>query len=132
MNSPLIQKKDLYKVKKETNKMKIMITFLSALIVFLGIIPFFGSFPIPNKGTGYSIVLIIFAVLVIAAALMNSLLMGLEKFFLLVEGVAVMIVAILPLLPGLLTFLPREGPLYAGIVIIVGAIGLIYGLLGMG
>lgn len=110
-----------------------MISFLSAVIVFAGIIPFFGeNFPIPNKGTGYSIVLIMLGIIIIVLSIINKLLMGLEKFVLIIQGLLLAGAAILPFFSDLLTFIPREGFLYAGIIILIGALGLIYGLLGMG
>lgn len=113
--------------------MKIMITFLSAIIVFLGIIPFLGeNFPIPNKGYGYSIILVGLGILIIIASVINNLLMGFEKFVLILQGILIGGIALLPFLPTILIFLPREGPLYAVMIIIVGVLGLIYGVLGMG
>ncbi len=107
-------------------------SFLSALIVFLGIIHFLDTFPLPNKGAGYSIVLISFAILVIISSFLNNLLIGIEKFFLVIQGLAILGIATLPLLPNILTFMPREGPIYAGMIIIVGAIGIVYGFMGVG
>ena len=113
--------------------MKIMVSFLSALIAFIGIIPLFGeNFFIPNSGVGYSIVLMALGILVIIAAIINGLLMMLEKAFLIFQGVLLVIVAILPLLPEAFSFLPTQGMVYSIIIIIIGGIGLIYGLIGMG
>ena len=77
-------------------------------------------------------VLIITGIIVMLAAIMNSLLMGLEKFFLVMQGGLIIFIAVLQFFPSLLPFLPREGILYAGMVIAVGVIGILYGLLGMG
>ena len=77
-------------------------------------------------------VLIIAGIIIMLAALMNSLLMGIEKFFMVSQGILLIGVALLQFIPSLLTFLPREGFLYAGMVIVIGAIGLLYGLMGMG
>jgi len=112
--------------------MKIMISFLSLIVVALGVFPFIPNLPLPNSGTGYAVILASAGVTLIVAAIFNNLLIGLEKFFLGVEGAVIVIIASLPWLPGFLTFLPREGPFYAVMIIIAGAMGLFYGLLGMG
>ncbi len=113
--------------------MKIMITFLSFLIILAGGISFLGAnFPIPHKGTSYSIVLIILGVIIIALAWINQLLIGTEKFILTIEGLFVIFMACLRFLPTLLTIIPREGMLFSLIIIAGGICGFIYGLLGMG
>ena len=89
------------------------------------------KFPIPHKGAGYSIVLIIGGGIIIALGFINQLLMGPERFFLVIEGALVIIAGMLGFVPKFLAFLPREGILFAGMVMLVGAAGLLYGLLGM-
>lgn len=113
--------------------MKIMITFLSLLIIFAGIIPFFGdkSF-IPNKGTGYSIVLIVLGILVIIFGIINQLLMGVEKIFIVLQGLLVIGAAVLRFIPALLPSIPRDGVIFDGIIILIGFIGFFYGVIGMG
>jgi hypothetical protein len=111
--------------------MKIMISFLSALIIFLGIIPFLGEkFFIPNKGTAYLIVLIIGGIIAVILAFVNTLMTGIEKFFLILQGVLILLIAARGLIPSFLAFLPISFIPFA--VIVVGLIGLIYGLIGMG
>ena len=113
--------------------MKVMITILSALIIFFGIIPFFGEkFIIPNQGNGYAIVIAVLGVLLIVSAFMNNLLMGIEKFFLIIQALLLLGIALLRFFPAVLAFMPREGFLYPAMVIVVGAIGFIYGFVGMG
>ena len=110
-----------------------MISFLSLLILIAGLLPFFGDkFPIPNKGIGYSIVLIVLGILIVIFGIINNLLLGLEKFIIIIEGILVVCIGILPFLPNFLNFLPREGILYNGAVMLLGILGLIYGLIGMG
>jgi hypothetical protein len=113
--------------------MKIMITFFSILIIFAGLIPFFGDkFPIPNKGAAYSVVLLIFSVLMIVLSFVNRLLFGIERFVIIIQGLLLIGVSILPYFPALFTFIPRDGFLHSLVIIIIGAIGLVYGLMGMG
>lgn len=113
--------------------MKIMITFLSALIIFTGLMPLLGEeFFIPTAGIGYSIVLIILGAIILFAGAINTLLIGLEKFFLILQGILLVLVGLIKFFPAILPFLPNEGPLYAGTIIIIGGVGLAYGILGMG
>ena len=112
--------------------MKIMITFLSAIVIFLGIIPFFSTFFIPNKGVGYSVVLIIVGLVILIAAIANSFLVGLEKAFLSLEGILVALVGFKALFPSLMVFLPATGLILPTIIIVIGAAFFIYGVIGMG
>ena len=112
--------------------MKVMISFLSLIIMAAGVLHFFDKFFIPSKGIGYSIVLIILGIVLLASAILNNMLMGFERFFIGVQAVLLIGIANVPFFPTLLTFLPREGPFYAAIVIIIGLIGFLYGILGMG
>jgi hypothetical protein len=112
--------------------MKIMISFLSLVIILAGVIHFFDKFFLPTKGAGYSIVLLVLGIILLGSSFVNQLLLGLEKFFLVIQAILLIGIAILPFFTTFLTFLPREGFLYAGMVILVGAIGFIYGILGMG
>ena len=97
--------------------MKIMISFLSAAIIFFGIIPFFGEgFIIPNTGIGYSFVLICLGALLIIFSIANGLLMGLEKAFLIFQGLGLALVGAVPLLPAVLPFALTYGVILSFIV----------------
>ncbi len=112
--------------------MKIMITFLSALIVFFGIIPFFAEDAIlPTSGFLYPIYLIVLGIIIIGLGILNSLLIGFERLFVYLQGGLLIVVGLLFFVPTVLSWFPREGPMYAGAVLILGGIGLLYGLLGM-
>ncbi len=112
--------------------MKLMISFLSILIIVAGALHFFENLPIPTKGTGYSIVLLVMGILILAASFMNQLLLGFERFFLVIQSAALIFVAILPFFGAILPFLPREGLSYSALVILIGIAGLAYGVTGMG
>lgn len=112
--------------------MKIMISLLSILVIFIGAIPFIPNFPIPKQGPSYSIILIAAGIFLILIAIINQLLVGLEKFMLFIMGAALIFLAGLALLPNLFPVLPHQGFLYSGMIILVGVIGLVYGIIGMG
>ena len=112
--------------------MKIMVSFLSALIIFIGAIPFFGEgFIIPNTGMGYSLILIGVGILIIIAAIVNGLLMMLEKTFLIFQGLMLCFMGALALLPDFFPFIPTEGIVYSVIIIAIGLAGLVFGFVGM-
>lgn len=110
--------------------MKIMISLLSFVIVFFGFMHFFNGFFLPTKGDGYSISLVILGIIVIAMSIINKLLLGLERFFLIIQGILLICVGLLVFFPAMLPLVPREGIAYAGIVLAIGAAGLAYGLMG--
>jgi hypothetical protein len=113
--------------------MKIMISFFSVVIGFIGFIPFLGeNFPIPNQGTGYTIVLLVLGILVLTLSIINRLLMGIERSVIILQALAVLGMAALRFIPSLLPALPRDGVMFSVIIIIIGGLGLIYGLVGMG
>jgi hypothetical protein len=113
--------------------MKIMISFLSLFIIFAGLLPFIGDkIHLPAKGTAYAFILIGLSIAIMVLAIINNMLMGLEKFILFIQGALVLIMAVKSFLPTLLPFIPVEGALYGIIIILIGLAGFIYGVLGMG
>ena len=120
--------------------MKIMITIISLLIVLAGIIPFLGEegmgvlpSSIPSSGVGYSIVVICVGVFGFAYAVISRMLMGPEKFAAIVEALLTIGGGILPFISEFVSLpLPTSGPLYAGMIIFIGAVGLIYGIMAIG
>ncbi|MDO8480601.1 MAG: hypothetical protein Q7S65_02160 [Nanoarchaeota archaeon] len=111
--------------------MKIMISLLSAVVVFLGVAPLVHLKFIPSGGIGYSVVLALLGVLIVVAGFVNNLLVGLEKFVVIMQGALVLLLGLLRWLPTFLAFIPREGTLFPIVVIVVGGLGLVYGLFGM-
>ena len=108
-----------------------MISLLSLLVVFLGALPFLPLKFLPSSGMGYNIILAVAGVLIVVAGFVNNLLVGLEKFVVIMQGTLVFLLGLLRWLPTFLAFVPREGPIYSIIVIAIGGLGLAYGLLGM-
>lgn len=118
--------------------MKIMITVLGILIILAGVLPLLSSIgivpsSIPTEKPGYQFIIIAVGILALLYGVFNSLLFGFEKF-------ATIAIAILTILGGIIPFLqnflpaviPTTGPLYSGMIIIIGVIGLIYGFVALG
>jgi len=118
--------------------MKIMITVLGILIILAGILPILsniGLLPasIPTEKPGYQFIIIAVGVLGLIYGLFNSLLFGFEKFVTISIGLLTVLGGILPFIQNFIpAFLPTTGPLYSGIIIIIGVIGLIYGFVALG
>ena len=120
--------------------MKIMITIISILIILAGILPFLGenglgiiSPAIPTSGIGYSILVICVGVFGLIYAIVNRLLMGPERFVTICLALLTIMGGILPFTSELIKIpLPTSGPLYSGLIILIGAIGLVYGVIAIG
>jgi len=120
--------------------MKIMITIISLIIILAGILPFLGenglgvlSPSIPIKGVGYSIMIICIGVFGLIYAFVNRLLMGPERFVTIILTLLTIMGGILPFMSGFINIpIPTSGPLYAGFIILIGLIGLVYGIMAIG
>ncbi len=118
--------------------MRIMISVLGILIILAGILPLLGSFGImPNsaitKAPGYQFIIITVGILGLIYGLLNSLLFGFEKFVTISIAALTVLGGILPFLQNFLpVFIPLTGPLYSGLIIVIGIIGLIYGFIALG
>jgi hypothetical protein len=129
----------LEKIKlKKRCLMKIMISVLGVLIVLAGVIPFlsnFGVLPefIPVENPGYSFIIITIGILGLIYGAFNSLLFGFEKFATIAIAALTLFGGILPFIQSFLPeIIPTSGPLYSGIIILIGIIGLIYGFVALG
>lgn len=120
--------------------MKVMITIIGLLIVLAGVLPFLGQdalnvLPptIPTKGVGYSIIVIVIGVIGLLYGFINKMIMGVERIVTITIGLLTIFGGILPFISALVPkFIPTSGPLYSGIIIIVGLIGVVYGVKGLG
>ena len=112
--------------------------FVGVLIVLAGIIPllgFAGVLPkaIPYEGTGYSVIVVSIGVLALVYAFLNITMMGFAKLVAVLIALKTVLGGVLPLAakylpPGI----PTTGPLYAGLIIVIGGIGIVYGVLSIG
>ena len=120
--------------------MKIMVSIISLLIVLAGILPFLGESglnilpaAIPTSGMGYSIIITVIGIIGFIYGVVNGFLMGLEKFVLISVAIMTVLGGILPFISALITLpIPTSGPLYSALIIIIGLIGLVYGIMGIG
>ena len=120
--------------------MKIMITIISLIIILAGVLPFLGenglgiiSPSIPTSGMGYSIIIICIGIFGLIYAFVNRLLMGPERFVTICLALLTILGGILPFITEFISFpVPTSGPLYSGLIILIGAIGLIYGVIAIG
>ncbi len=113
---------------------------LGILIVITGILPFLGEgslgiLPafIPTSGLGYSIVVIIIGAIGIIYGITNNMVMGTEKFVTIAISIMTILGGVLPFISSLIPeYVPTSGPLYSGLIIIIGGIGIVYGMISMG
>jgi hypothetical protein len=118
--------------------MKIMITVLGILIILAGILPFLGNLgiipaSIPIERPGYQFIIIAIGILGLLYGFFNSLLFGFEKLVTISIAVLTILGGIIPFLQNYLpAVIPTTGPLYSGVIIVIGIIGLIYGFIALG
>lgn len=120
--------------------MKIMITIIGLLIVLAGVLPFLGEeglkvlpSTIPTTGTGYSIIVIVIGAAGLLYGFINKMIMGIERVVTVTVALLTVLGGILPLISSAVpNFIPTTGPLYYGFIIIVGLVGVVYGVMGLG
>ncbi len=123
--------------KKEV-EMKIMIVVIGVLIILAGILPLVSNFaPLPSfvpvEKPGYQFIIIAVGILGLIYAFVNSMMFGAEKFVVIALALLTVLGGILPFIQNFLpAIIPTSGPLYSGIIIAVGVIGMIYGFISMG
>lgn len=118
--------------------MKIMIVMLGILIILAGILPFlsnFGILPsnIPVEKPGYQFIIIAVGIVGLIYGFLNSMLFGTEKFVTIALALLTVLGGILPFIQNFVpAIIPTSGPLYSGVIIAIGAIGMIYGFIALG
>ena len=118
--------------------MKIMITIIGVLIVLAGVLPFlsnFGILPaaIPVEKPGYQFIIIAVGILGLLYGFFNSMLFGAEKFVTIALALLTVLGGILPFIQNFIpAIIPTTGPIYSGIIIVIGVIGIIYGFIALG
>ena len=119
-------------------EMKIMITIIGVLIILAGILPFLSNFGIlpsfvPIEKPGYQFIIIAVGIIGLLYGVMNSMLFGAEKFVTIALALLTILGGILPFIQNFVpAIIPTTGPLYSGIIIIIGVIGMIYGFIALG
>ncbi len=118
--------------------MKIMISVLGILIVLAGVLPFlanFGILPsfIPATQPGYQFIIIAIGILGLIYGFFNSYLFGAEKMITISIALLTVLGGILPFIQNFLpAIIPTSGPLYSGVIVVIGVIGMIYGFIALG
>ena len=118
--------------------MKIMITIIGILIILAGVLPFLSSFgiipsTIPVEKPGYQFIIIAVGILGLLYGFFNSMRFGAEKFVTISLALLTILGGILPFIQNFLpAVIPVTGPLYSGIIIVIGVIGMIYGFIALG
>ena len=118
--------------------MKIMITIIGVLIILAGILPFLSNFGIlpsfvPIEKPGYQFIIIAIGIVALMYGFLNSMLFGTEKFVTIALALLTVLGGLLPLIQNFIpAIIPTTGPLYSGIIIVIGVIGLIYGFIALG
>lgn len=115
--------------------MKIMMVLLSIMIILSGILPFIGPdglailpASLPTTAPGYSFIIITVGFIALIYAVMNKMLIGTEKFVTFSIGLVTILGGLLPFIQNFVpSIIPTSGPIYSGLIILIGVIGLIYG-----
>mgnify|MGYP004307021733 CR=1 FL=1 len=119
-------------------EMKIMITIIGILIILAGILPFLDNFKllpefIPTEKPTYQFIIIAVGVIGLLYGVLNSMLFGAEKFVTIALALLTVLGGILPFIQNFVpAIIPTTGPLYSGLIIIIGAIGMVYGFMALG
>lgn len=115
--------------------MKVQMILISILIILAGMLPFFGQnglnilpVAIPTTAPGYSFIILAVGFISLIYGVMNKMIFGTEKFVLCSVGLMTILGGLLPFIKNFIPIpLPTSGPLYSGIIILIGLIGFIYG-----
>lgn len=120
--------------------MKVQMILISILIILAGILPFFGQdglniLPntIPTSAPGYSFIIVTVGFISLIYGVLNKHIFGTEKVVLFSVGLMTILGGLLPFIKNFIQLpLPASGPLYSGIIILIGAAGLVYGMSKIG
>jgi len=118
--------------------MKIMITIIGILIILAGVLPFLSNFGIlpavvPVEKPGYHFIIIAVGIIGLLYGVLNSYLFGSEKIVTIALGLLTILGGILPFIQNFVpAIIPTTGPLYSGLIVVIGVIGMIYGFITMG
>jgi len=119
--------------------MKVMILIIGVLIVLAGVLPFLGEdalnvlpSSIPTKGIGYSLIVVFVGVIGLLYGFINKMIMGVERLVTITIAFLTITGGILPFISSIVpSAVPTSGVFYSGLIIIVGLIGVVYGVMGL-
>ena len=120
--------------------MKVQMILISILIILAGILPFLGQSglkflpaAIPTAAPGYSFIIIAVGFISLIYGVLNKHIFGTEKVVLFLVGLMTILGGLLPFSKSFIQLpIPTSGPLYSGIIILIGVAGLIYGMSKIG
>lgn len=111
--------------------MKIMIVFIGLLTILAGVLPFFEGFGVvPSSGPVYSGIIILIGIIAFWYAIKTFGLWASQKFIVSVLALLIILGGIVPFLVSMNLIpstVPSSGPVYSGIIILIGVIAVIYG-----
>jgi hypothetical protein len=111
---------------------QVVITLIGMITILAGILPFVGNFVgLPSsviQGIGYSILITIIGVIGILYGFMSMALIGVSKFMMVCLGLLTILGGIVPFIANFLPMtIPTSGPIYSGVIILIGVAGFAYG-----
>lgn len=112
---------------------QVVITLIGLITILAGVLPFVGSLAgLPLSilsGVGYSIIISVIGILGLLYGFTSMALIGETKFVMISLGLLTLLGGIIPFIKNIIPIaIPTTGALYSGIVIVIGVIGLIYGM----
>ena len=111
--------------------MRIMIVFIGLLTILAGVLPFFDGFGVvPSSWPVYSGIIILIGVIAFWYAVKTFGLWGSQKFITAVLALLIIFGGLIPFLVStkfIPSTVPSSGPVYSGIIILIGVIAVIYG-----
>lgn len=114
--------------------MKFMISFIGVLTILAGVLPFLSSFGLmPTKFTSgvlYAGIIILVGIIGLVYGLFNPgmSLFGAQRFMVVLIGLLTLLGGVLPLIKDLIKLsIPTTGPIYSGIIILIGLAAMMYG-----
>ncbi len=111
---------------------QVVITLIGLITILAGILPFVGSFVgLPSgiiEGIGYSVLIILIGGIGLLYGFMSMSLIGSTKFMMVCLSLLTVLGGVVPLIGNFLpTSIPTSGPIYSGIIAVIGIAGFAYG-----
>jgi hypothetical protein len=111
--------------------MKIMIVFIGLLTIMAGVLPFFDGFGlVPSSGPVYSAIIVVIGLIALLYGIKSFGLWASQKFITAVLAVMIIFGGLIPFLQSMNlipSMIPGSGPIYSGIIILIGLMALVYG-----
>lgn len=118
--------------------MRIVMIIIGILIVLAGALPFLSSVnvlseAVPTSGAVYSLIIIAIGTLGFIYAIMNVTMMGFSKFVTICLALMTILGGIVPFIASFMpAFIPTTYPIYNLMIVLIGLIGIVYGMVSIG